>query len=105
MSLECGRKPECPEETHANTERTYKLFADVVLGYLQQEKLLSTCQSFVAESPNLKEYAEHHTEDGTIPGCLLSLFGKNLTTILNEYITMKAKGLQNRHTAIQGIHV
>ncbi|XP_069615245.1 protein NPAT isoform X2 [Ranitomeya imitator] len=65
--------------------------ARLVLGYLQQEKLLSTCQSFVAESPNLKEYAEHHTEDGTIPGCLLSLFGKNLTTILNEYITMKAK--------------
>ncbi|XP_073439099.1 protein NPAT isoform X2 [Dendrobates tinctorius] len=65
--------------------------ARLVLGYLQQEKLMSTCQSFVAESPNLKEYAEHHTEDGTIPGCLLSLFGKNLTTILNEYITMKAK--------------
>ncbi|XP_077154541.1 protein NPAT isoform X2 [Ranitomeya variabilis] len=65
--------------------------ARLVLGYLQQEKLLSTCQSFVVESPNLKEYAEHHTEDGTIPGCLLSLFGKNLTTILNEYITMKAK--------------
>ncbi|XP_073518306.1 protein NPAT isoform X2 [Phyllobates terribilis] len=65
--------------------------ARLVLGYLQQEKLMSTCQSFVSESPNLKEYAEHHTEDGTIPGCLLSLFGKNLTTILNEYITMKAK--------------
>ncbi|KAM3933195.1 protein NPAT isoform 2-T2 [Leptodactylus fuscus] len=65
--------------------------ARLVLGYLQQEKLTSTCQSFIAESPNLKEYAEHHTEDGNIPGCLLSLFGKNLTTILNEYITMKAK--------------
>ncbi|KAM4046351.1 protein NPAT isoform 2-T2 [Anomaloglossus baeobatrachus] len=65
--------------------------ARLVLGYLQQEKLMSTCQAFVAESPNLKEYAEHHTEDGSIPGCLLSLFGKNLTTILNEYITMKAK--------------
>ncbi|CAJ0945321.1 unnamed protein product [Ranitomeya imitator] len=32
MSLECGRKPESPEETHANTEITYKLFADVVQG-------------------------------------------------------------------------
>ncbi|CAJ0920312.1 unnamed protein product [Ranitomeya imitator] len=31
MYLECGRKPENPEETHANPERTYKLFADVVL--------------------------------------------------------------------------
>ncbi|XP_066438177.1 protein NPAT isoform X2 [Eleutherodactylus coqui] len=65
--------------------------ARLVLGYLQQEKLPSTCRSFIAESPSLKEYAEHHTDDGTIPGCLLSLFGKNLTTILNEYITMKAK--------------
>ncbi|XP_056417634.1 protein NPAT isoform X3 [Hyla sarda] len=65
--------------------------ARLVLGYLQQEKLTSTCRSFIAESPSLKEYAEHHTEDGSIPGCLLSLFGKNLTTILNEYITMKAK--------------
>ncbi|XP_071990338.1 protein NPAT isoform X2 [Engystomops pustulosus] len=65
--------------------------ARLVLGYLQQEKLTSTCRSFIAESPNLKEYAEHHTEDGTIPGCLLSLLGKNLTTILNEYVTMKAK--------------
>ncbi|XP_069585005.1 uncharacterized protein [Ranitomeya imitator] len=31
MSLECGRKPEYPEETLANTERTYKLFADVAV--------------------------------------------------------------------------
>ncbi|CAJ0936586.1 unnamed protein product [Ranitomeya imitator] len=37
MSLECGRKPECPEETHANTERTYKLFADVVLNVMIRE--------------------------------------------------------------------
>ncbi|CAJ0934168.1 unnamed protein product [Ranitomeya imitator] len=37
MSLECGRKPECPEETHANTERTYKLFADVVLGGIRTQ--------------------------------------------------------------------
>ncbi|KAM9319829.1 protein NPAT [Gastrophryne carolinensis] len=65
--------------------------ARLVLGYLQQEKLPSTCKSFISESPNLKEYAEHHTEDGAIPGCLLSLFGKNLTTILNEYVTLKAK--------------
>ncbi|XP_072261508.1 protein NPAT [Pyxicephalus adspersus] len=65
--------------------------ARLVLGYLQQEKLTSTCSAYIAESPHLKEYAEHHTDDGFIPGCLLSLFGKNLTTILNEYITMKAK--------------
>ncbi|XP_063807680.1 protein NPAT [Pseudophryne corroboree] len=65
--------------------------ARLVLGYLQQEKLTATCRSFIAESPNLKEYAEHYTDDGNIPGCLLSLFGKNLTTVLNEYITMKAK--------------
>ncbi|XP_075707707.1 protein NPAT [Rhinoderma darwinii] len=65
--------------------------ARLVLGYLQQEKLPSTCRSFIAESPDLREYAEHHTEDGTVPGCLLSLFGKNLATILNEYISMKAK--------------
>uniref|UniRef100_A0A6I8R452 Nuclear protein, ataxia-telangiectasia locus n=1 Tax=Xenopus tropicalis TaxID=8364 RepID=A0A6I8R452_XENTR len=66
--------------------------ARLVLGYLQQEKLSSTCQSFILESPNLKEYAEHYTDEGSIPGCVLSLFGKNLTTILNEYIAMKAKG-------------
>ncbi|KAE8627568.1 hypothetical protein XENTR_v10007048 [Xenopus tropicalis] len=65
--------------------------ARLVLGYLQQEKLSSTCQSFILESPNLKEYAEHYTDEGSIPGCVLSLFGKNLTTILNEYIAMKAK--------------
>ncbi|XP_075055006.1 protein NPAT [Mixophyes fleayi] len=65
--------------------------ARLVLGYLQQEKLTSTCRSFITESPSLGEYADHYTDDGNIPGCLLSLFGKNLTTILNEYITMKAK--------------
>eukprot|EP00079_Xenopus_tropicalis_P010269 XP_002934973.1 PREDICTED: protein NPAT [Xenopus tropicalis] len=65
--------------------------ARLVLGYLQQEKLSSTCQSFILESPNLKEYAEHYTDEGSIPGCVLSLFGKNLTTILNEYIALKAK--------------
>ncbi|KAG8508004.1 Protein NPAT, partial [Galemys pyrenaicus] len=59
--------------------------------YLQQENLTSTCQTFILESSNLKEYAEHCTDDGFIPACLLSLFGKNLTTILNEYIAMKAK--------------
>ncbi|XP_030056125.1 protein NPAT isoform X2 [Microcaecilia unicolor] len=65
--------------------------ARLVLGYLQQEKLTSTCQAFIMESSDLKEYAEHYTDDGCVPGCILSLFGKNLTTILNEYVTMKAK--------------
>nr|XP_033803701.1 protein NPAT isoform X2 [Geotrypetes seraphini] len=65
--------------------------ARLVLGYLQQEKLTSTCRAFIMESSDLKEYAEHYTDDGCIPGCILSLFGKNLTTILNEYVTMKAK--------------
>ncbi|XP_012585372.1 PREDICTED: protein NPAT [Condylura cristata] len=65
--------------------------ARLVLGYLQQENLTSTCQTFILESSNLKEYAEHCTDDGFIPACLLSLFGKNLTTILNEYVAMKAK--------------
>ncbi|MBZ3884267.1 Protein NPAT, partial [Sciurus carolinensis] len=60
-------------------------------GYLQQENLTSTCQTFILESSNLKEYAEHCTDEGFIPACLLSLFGKNLTTILNEYVAMKAK--------------
>ncbi|OBS59286.1 hypothetical protein A6R68_09590 [Neotoma lepida] len=59
--------------------------------YLQQENLTSTCQTFILESSNLKEYAEHCTDEGFIPACLLSLFGKNLTTILNEYVAMKAK--------------
>ncbi|XP_008935142.1 PREDICTED: protein NPAT, partial [Merops nubicus] len=59
--------------------------------YLQQEKLLATCREFILESSDLKEYAEHCTEDGFIPACLLSLCGKNLTTILNEYVAMKTK--------------
>ncbi|XP_072899741.1 protein NPAT isoform X2 [Hemitrygon akajei] len=65
--------------------------ARLVLGYLQQEKLSNTCKAFILESRDLKEYAEHSTEDGIVPACLLSLFGKNLKTILNEYVVMKAK--------------
>ncbi|XP_054829225.1 protein NPAT isoform X2 [Eublepharis macularius] len=69
--------------------------ARLVLGYLQQEKLLTTCRTFIVESSDLKEYAEHCTGEGFVPACLLSLFGKNLTTILNEYITMKTKETSN----------
>uniref|UniRef100_A0AAY5KTV4 Protein NPAT C-terminal domain-containing protein n=1 Tax=Esox lucius TaxID=8010 RepID=A0AAY5KTV4_ESOLU len=67
------------------------LFHTVFTGYLQQEGLCSTSQAFIFESPNLKEYAEHSSDDGTIPACVFSLFGKNLTTILNEYVAVKAK--------------
>ncbi|XP_014444278.1 protein NPAT [Tupaia chinensis] len=74
--------------------------ARLVLGYLQQENLISTCQTFILESSNLKEYAEHCTDEGFIPACLLSLFGKNLTTILNEYVAMKAKETSNDVPAI-----
>ncbi|XP_012629181.2 protein NPAT [Microcebus murinus] len=69
--------------------------ARLVLGYLQQENLTSTCQTFILESSDLKEYAEHCTDEGFIPACLLSLFGKNLTTILNEYVAMKTKETAN----------
>ncbi|XP_062983152.1 protein NPAT isoform X2 [Elgaria multicarinata webbii] len=69
--------------------------ARLVLGYLQQEKLLATCQAFILESSDLKEYAEHCTGEGFVPACLLSLFGKNLITILNEYIAMKSKEATN----------
>ncbi|XP_036417871.1 LOW QUALITY PROTEIN: protein NPAT [Colossoma macropomum] len=65
--------------------------ARLVLGYLQQEGLTATCRAFILESPNLREYAEHTSEDGAIPACVFSLFGKNLTTILNEYVAVKAK--------------
>lgn len=65
--------------------------ARLVLGYLQEEGLSATSQAFIHESPNLKEYAEHSTEDGAIPACVFSLFGKSLTTILNEYVAAKAK--------------
>ncbi|GCC29418.1 protein NPAT [Chiloscyllium punctatum] len=65
--------------------------ARLVLGYLQQEKLSNTCRTFILESGDLKEYAEHSTTDGLVPACLLSLFGKNLKTILNEYVVMKAR--------------
>ncbi|XP_074840970.1 protein NPAT isoform X2 [Carettochelys insculpta] len=74
--------------------------ARLVLGYLQQEKLLTTCREFILESSDLKEYAEHCTEDGFVPACLLSLFGKNLTTILNEYVAMKTKETTNEVPAI-----
>lgn len=65
--------------------------ARLVLGYLQEEGLSATSQSFIHESPNLKEYAEHTTVDGTIPACVFSIFGKGLTTILNEYVAAKTK--------------
>ncbi|XP_033060355.1 protein NPAT isoform X3 [Trachypithecus francoisi] len=74
--------------------------ARLVLGYLQQENLISTCQTFILESSDLKEYAEHCTDEGFIPACLLSLFGKNLTTILNEYVAMKTKETSNNVPAI-----
>lgn len=49
-----------------------------IAGYLQQEKLLATCREFILESSDLKEYAEHCTEDGFIPACLLvSLYLQN----------------------------
>ncbi|XP_072248834.1 protein NPAT [Leuresthes tenuis] len=65
--------------------------ARLVLGYLQEEGLSATSQAFIHESPNLKEYAEHTTEDGAIPACVFSIFGKGLTTILNEYVATKTK--------------
>ncbi|XP_070282080.1 protein NPAT isoform X1 [Myotis yumanensis] len=74
--------------------------ARLVLGYLQQENLTSTCQTFILESSHLKEYAEHCTDEGFIPACLLSLFGKNLTTILNEYVAMKTKETSSHVPAI-----
>ncbi|XP_064027183.1 protein NPAT isoform X2 [Pogoniulus pusillus] len=74
--------------------------ARLVLGYLQQEKLIATCREFILESSDLKEYAEHCTEDGFIPACLLSLCGKNLTTILNEYVAMKTKETTNEVPAM-----
>lgn len=65
--------------------------ARLVLGYLQEEGLSATSQAFINESPNLKEYADHTTGDGTIPACVFSVFGKGLTTILNEYVAAKTK--------------
>ncbi|RVE64558.1 hypothetical protein OJAV_G00127100 [Oryzias javanicus] len=65
--------------------------ARLVLGYLQEEGLSATSQAFIHESPNLKEYAEHTIGDGTVPACVFSIFGKGLTTILNEYVAAKAK--------------
>ncbi|XP_037123864.1 protein NPAT [Syngnathus acus] len=65
--------------------------ARLVLGYLQEEGLSATSQAFIQESPNLKEYAEHTMGDGALPACVFSVFGKGLTTILNEYMAAKAK--------------
>ncbi|NXT63121.1 NPAT protein, partial [Chaetops frenatus] len=74
--------------------------SDLFAGYLQQENLQATCHQFILESSDLKEYAEHCTEDGFIPACLLSLCGKNLTTILNEYVAMKTKETTNEVPAM-----
>lgn len=92
------------------------------LGYLQEEGLTATSQAFIHESPNLKEYADHTIGDGTIPACVFvsmqffflkawfrhshkhtdiisdllfstqSVFGKGLTTLLNEYVAARTKG-------------
>ncbi|KAK2510080.1 hypothetical protein MC885_004871, partial [Smutsia gigantea] len=78
-----------PSDDTFNTSNAHPIHN--ISGYLQQENLTSACQTFILESSNLKEYAEHCTDEGFIPACLLSLFGKNLTTILNEYVAMKAK--------------
>ncbi|CAN9511501.1 unnamed protein product [Ophioblennius macclurei] len=69
--------------------------ARLVLGYLQEEGLSATSRAFIHESPNLREYADHTTGDGAIPACVFSLFGKGLTTILNEYVAVKTK--ESRH--------
>ncbi|XP_061575089.1 protein NPAT [Cololabis saira] len=65
--------------------------ARLVLGYLQEEGLSNTSQALIHESPNLREYADHTTDDGNIPACVFSVFGKGLTTILNEYVATKTK--------------
>ncbi|TSN39309.1 Protein NPAT [Bagarius yarrelli] len=44
--------------------------ARLVLGYLQQEGLSATSRAFILESSNLREYAEHSSEDGVIPACV-----------------------------------
>ncbi|XP_048120128.1 protein NPAT isoform X2 [Alosa alosa] len=67
--------------------------------YLQEEGLSGTSRAFILESPNLKEYAEHSTEDGLIPACVFSLFGKNLKTILNEYVASKTKEISQENHA------
>uniref|UniRef100_A0A672H717 Uncharacterized protein n=1 Tax=Salarias fasciatus TaxID=181472 RepID=A0A672H717_SALFA len=69
--------------------------ARLVLGYLQEEGLSATSRAFIHESPNLREYADHTAGDGAIPACVFSLFGKGLTTILNEYVAVKTK--ESRH--------
>lgn len=47
-----------------------RFFVLFPLGYLQEEGLPATSRAFIHESPNLKEYAEHTTGDGTIPACV-----------------------------------
>ncbi|XP_035241549.1 protein NPAT [Anguilla anguilla] len=64
--------------------------ARLVLGYLQQEGLCATVQAFVLESPNLKEYSSHSRIHGPTSTCVFSLYGKNLSTILTEYVAKKA---------------
>ncbi|XP_077579610.1 protein NPAT [Stigmatopora nigra] len=65
--------------------------ARLILGYLQEEGLSATSLAFIQESPNLKEYKEHSMGDGALPACVFSIFGKGLTTILNEYMAVKTK--------------
>uniref|UniRef100_H3CCE8 Uncharacterized protein n=1 Tax=Tetraodon nigroviridis TaxID=99883 RepID=H3CCE8_TETNG len=71
--------------------------ARLVLGYLQEEGLSATSRAFIHESPNLKEYADHTSGDGTVPACVFSIFGNGLTTILNEYVATKTKATESHH--------
>ncbi|CAJ0942080.1 unnamed protein product [Ranitomeya imitator] len=70
MSLECGRKPKNLEETHTNTGRTYKLLADVILGYHSDQNVPGTnlpagrFGGRIAHAPAILEDGGAQGEDG-----------------------------------------
>ncbi|XP_032828451.2 uncharacterized protein LOC116952888 isoform X3 [Petromyzon marinus] len=74
--------------------------ARLVLGYLQQEQLTESCRVFVQESPHLREYALHSAGDVVSPVCVLSLFGRSLTSILEEYVAIKSKDVSSNPAGV-----
>lgn len=56
-------------------------------GYLQEEGLIVTSQTYIHESPNLKEYVEHTTADGIVPACV-SMHVLFFQFIINTYLVI-----------------
>ncbi|CAK8672376.1 unnamed protein product [Clavelina lepadiformis] len=76
--------------------------ARLVLGYLAEESCPLTYQSFVNESSHLRGLCDEMFEQGVTEFSPMTVFGKSLRIILNEYYVMKdaeAQYLRLKHKA------